>query len=1313
MNVSLIVACKNRYKPLSISLQSWLHFKEIKEIIIVDWDSEEPLSHLTELDSRIKVVKVPNKKYFNQPQPLNLAASLAKEDFLLKVDSDYIMNPYYNFFESYPIDDSSFVSGFPNCKNPEYIQDGMVMLDYSNMSLEEINDYCNIYSAYFKSLYGLLFVKKENFLKCGGFNEDLGKYYGFEDEEFHGRLQSYGLEMKKINYDYNLIHIPHQDSKRIEYFKGSHEYDETVEQMKNNIHQYYSGDTAKHQLEYAIAQYHPKKNKELFGNPLSYYIEPKTKWNIKKVDDQNYIATEMNNLENFPPVYYVTLEDSTERQQELEKEFERYGVIPKAIKSKRFSESDDIITGKYVYQLSGPTQGCIVSHLKAVKSWYESNESDYAFFCEDDLSLKTVDYWNFKWEEFIERLPEGCECVQLMTIRGDFDGVYFRDRAWDDWSETAYIMNRDYAKKLIDNYCVGDTFHLELKDSNVMPIGENILFTNIGKVYTFPLFVENVEISTTDVNDPELENGQKPNHIYSSEYVYDWWKDNGKNYSIDDLMNPKKPKKHFEILDEKSPTSTKHNIVDCFCYFNEKELLELRVNLLKDYVDKFIIVDGNYTHSGSPKEFTCKKVIKKLGLPEDIIEVIEVDLSDESIGPATKYEELYDPGRTVASRERVQRDSIAKCLETNQFDENTVFIVSDCDEIIDPQYISMLSNLARTNRDKIFKADLVNLEGRADLRSYDKNSDIPTEWRYSLFVCLKEQMEKVNLTYIRAGSTFNPYPIVWPYTEGGIKDGVYIDGQRMSDLGWHFTWMGDDENRFLKSQTSAYSSYDFDFLVHRNFLEEKDKWKEFFTNYKMGEEEIPPSGNTSWKMKPYPVENLPHIIFDLPRVKKFLLPDTNTIMNTKTELEQLLHDYSLDTENPEHNFNLGVWYENEGHTAPALSYFLRCAERATESDPHLAYEALIRGSYCYEKQGTRDGSARSLLWQAQMFLPERPEAYYLLARFAKRREWWQDCYSTCDLCLRFCNFDSPALRTNVEYLGQYGLLFEKAISGWWWGKGDESRSILNEILLNHQLNEKDYNTVCENIKMMNGTLPEDKNQINFAYSSDFDWSSLSYEDQITIDREVVHEKVYRFWEDVKEGDVVLDVGASVGAYVISILDQKPRKVYCVEPSKKLLKVLAKNCSEKVFDYSENPLVYINRGIVDQEGDKINIFGGEEEFIGTTFNQMIRDYSIDHVDFMKIDCEGGEYSIFRDENMSFLLNKVKFIAMEVHLNYEGCREKFKNFRDKYLTQFSDYKVMSCTRQSISWGNSLDLKDNIFDNKFIDDYTCEFMIYIKNQ
>ena len=43
-------------------------------------------------------------------------------------------------------------------------------------------------------------------------------------------------------------------------------------------------------------------------------------------------------------------------------------------------------------------------------------------------------------------------------------------------------------------------------------------------------------------------------------------------------------------------------IFDCFIFNNEVELLELRLNILNDVVDKFVIIEGNSTFSGKKKE---------------------------------------------------------------------------------------------------------------------------------------------------------------------------------------------------------------------------------------------------------------------------------------------------------------------------------------------------------------------------------------------------------------------------------------------------------------------------------------------------------------------------------------------------------------------------------------------------------------------------------------------------------------------------------------------------------------------------------------
>ena len=44
------------------------------------------------------------------------------------------------------------------------------------------------------------------------------------------------------------------------------------------------------------------------------------------------------------------------------------------------------------------------------------------------------------------------------------------------------------------------------------------------------------------------------------------------------------------------------NIYDCFMYFDEDLLLDIRLNVLNKYVKKFVIAEATYTHNGSPKK---------------------------------------------------------------------------------------------------------------------------------------------------------------------------------------------------------------------------------------------------------------------------------------------------------------------------------------------------------------------------------------------------------------------------------------------------------------------------------------------------------------------------------------------------------------------------------------------------------------------------------------------------------------------------------------------------------------------------------------
>ena len=69
MTISIISACGNRGKALSISIASWIEFDEVDEIIVTDWNSDESIDHLAELDSRIKIITVPKTLHKERGSP--------------------------------------------------------------------------------------------------------------------------------------------------------------------------------------------------------------------------------------------------------------------------------------------------------------------------------------------------------------------------------------------------------------------------------------------------------------------------------------------------------------------------------------------------------------------------------------------------------------------------------------------------------------------------------------------------------------------------------------------------------------------------------------------------------------------------------------------------------------------------------------------------------------------------------------------------------------------------------------------------------------------------------------------------------------------------------------------------------------------------------------------------------------------------------------------------------------------------------------------------------------------------------------------
>ena len=197
----------------------------------------------------------------------------------------------------------------------------------------------------------------------------------------------------------------------------------------------------------------------------------------------------------------------------------------------------------------------------------------------------------------------------------------------------------------------------------------------------------------------------------------------------------------------------------------------------------------------------------------------------------------------------------------------------------------------------------------------------------------------------------------------------------------------------------------------------------------------------------------------------------------------------------------------------------------------------------------------------------------------------------------------------------------------------------------------------------------------------FHWGPLN-DDEYTksiILKEVFQNRIYEKYREVKSGDIVLDIGANVGSFTYSILPKNPQRVYCVEPSNTLIETLRRNveCDKVTF---------IEKAIADVECDNIPEDGYgciRGTYDTDTFKNIIQKNGIHKIDFMKIDCEGGEYSVFTEENKDYLLNSVAHIAGEWHLsgNADFVAE-FKKFRDIYLKEHKNYSIYDCRNIDVS-------------------------------
>jgi beta-1,4-mannosyl-glycoprotein beta-1,4-N-acetylglucosaminyltransferase len=229
-------------------------------------------------------------------------------------------------------------------------------------------------------------------------------------------------------------------------------------------------------------------------------------------------------------------------------------------------------------------------------------------------------------------------------------------------------------------------------------------------------------------------------------------------------------------------------------FFDEEMLLDLRLNILDKFVDKFVIVESSYTHSGKEKKLIFdinkyskfKKKINYIVLKEPPKGIEEINNND-SEGEISRKEIL-----NALKRENLQRDTIFNGL--NDADKNDWIIISDLDEIPD------LSNINFNNiKNKIifFKQKVFYYKLNLELKNL--------RW-IGTKACRKKHLKSPQWLRNLKDKIYPKWRVDILFSEKKYNDVFFIENG-----GWHFSFVKkpEDIEKKLKSYLH-HREYDID-----------------------------------------------------------------------------------------------------------------------------------------------------------------------------------------------------------------------------------------------------------------------------------------------------------------------------------------------------------------------------------------------------------------------------------------------------------------------------------------------------------------------
>ena len=301
--------------------------------------------------------------------------------------------------------------------------------------------------------------------------------------------------------------IPEKKIKDIEYVEG-----QIIRNREYSIHH------RQEILEYGKQFAWKKMLKEHYLPSVEKLIASQPKPEIPSYSsDKNKAAYK---LKNFGPLYYINLDGQPERDTEMQSMCKYWELNPTRISAfdGRHGNLNHILEGSHDIGITSGEVGCVTSHLKAIKQWYETSDTPYAIFAEDDVSFDTARFWKFTWDEFVEKLPYDWDVVQLAIINPGVVYASMHARWVNDFSTACFMVTRHHAKKLIEHHCVGDKFRLD-QGVKPRPVADDLIY-NCGRTYAIPLFHYKIELGSS-IHPDHIEVFHKGSH----KGILDHWRE--------------------------------------------------------------------------------------------------------------------------------------------------------------------------------------------------------------------------------------------------------------------------------------------------------------------------------------------------------------------------------------------------------------------------------------------------------------------------------------------------------------------------------------------------------------------------------------------------------------------------------------------------------------------------------------------------------------------------------------------------------------------------------------------------------------------